>query len=67
VREGSRRPLPDGLAIERKWFLAAASRPASQRAMRAYVERVDAGGAPWSDDDALRPWREGTAVDLTSE
>jgi enoyl-CoA hydratase len=67
VREGSRRSLLDGLAIERKWFLAAASRPASQRAMRAYVERVEAGGAPWSDDDALRPWREGTVVDLTSD
>jgi enoyl-CoA hydratase/carnithine racemase len=67
VREGSRRSLPDGLALERKWFLAAASKPASQRAMRAYVERVEAGGAPWSDDDALRPWREGTVVDLTSE
>jgi enoyl-CoA hydratase/carnithine racemase len=67
VREGSRRSLPEGLAIERKWFLAAASRPASQRAMRAYVERVEAGGVPWSDDDARRPWREGTVVDLTSE
>jgi enoyl-CoA hydratase len=67
VREGSAMPLSAGLAIERKWFLAAASRPASQRAMRAYVERVEAGGAPWSDDDARRPWGEGTIVDLTAE
>ncbi|MGH2994448.1 MAG: enoyl-CoA hydratase/isomerase family protein [Solirubrobacterales bacterium] len=67
VREGSRRPLPEGLAVERKWFLAGASTPASQRAMRAYADAVERDGAPWADEDALRSWREGTVVDLTAE
>jgi enoyl-CoA hydratase len=67
VREGSRRSLRDGLAVERKWFLAAASMPASHRAMRAYVEGIERGGAPWADEEARKPWREGTVVDLTAD
>ena len=67
VREGSRRPLPEGLAVERKWFLAAASRPASQRAMRAYVEVIERDEAPWTSEEALKRWREGTVVDLTTD
>jgi enoyl-CoA hydratase len=67
VREGSTRSLRDGLAAERKWFLAAASGPASRRAMRAYVEGIERGGAPWADEEALEPWRDGTVVDLTAE
>lgn len=67
VREGSRRALPDGLAMERKWFLAGASTPASRRAMRAYAEAVEEDGAPWQSEDARRPWREGTVVDLTAD
>jgi enoyl-CoA hydratase len=66
VREGSARPLAEGLAVERKWFLAAGSQPASHRAMRAYVENVEQGVAPWTDDEAMKPWREGTVVDLTA-
>ncbi|MGH2963286.1 MAG: enoyl-CoA hydratase/isomerase family protein [Solirubrobacterales bacterium] len=66
VREGSRMPLPDGLAVERKWFLAGASTPASHRAMRAYVDAIERDGAPWADEEARRPWREGTMVDLTA-
>jgi enoyl-CoA hydratase len=67
VREGSRRALPDGLAMERKWFLAGASTPASRRAMRAYAEAVEEDGVPWQSEDARRPWREGTVVDLTAD
>ena len=67
VREGSRRALPDGLAMERKWFLAGASTPASRRAMRAYAEAVEEDGAPWQSEDARQPWREGTVVDLTAD
>jgi enoyl-CoA hydratase/carnithine racemase len=67
VREGSARPLTQGLAVERKWFLACGSRPASHRAMRTYVEQVEGEGAPWTDPEGLAPWREGTVVDLTSE
>jgi len=67
VREGSARPLPDGLAVERKWFLACGSKPASHRAMRAYVEGIEAGGAPWTNPEALESWREGTVVDLTAD
>lgn len=67
VREGSARPLPEGLAVERKWFLACGSRPASHRAMRAYVDGIEDGAAPWVDEAALAPWREGTVVDLTSD
>jgi enoyl-CoA hydratase/carnithine racemase len=66
VREGSARPLAEGLAVERKWFLAAGSQPASHRAMRAYVEGVEQGAAPWTDEEAMKPWREGTVVDLTA-
>jgi hypothetical protein len=35
--------------------------------MRAYVEQVAAGGAPWTDEAARKPWREGTVVDLTAD
>jgi enoyl-CoA hydratase len=67
VREGSTFPLPAGLAIERKWFLACGSKPASHRAMRAYVDQVEREGAPWRTPEALEPWREGTVVDLTAD
>jgi enoyl-CoA hydratase len=67
IREGSARPLTEGLAVERKWFLACGSKPASHRAMRAYVDQVEREGAPWTDAAALEPWREGTVVDLTAD
>jgi enoyl-CoA hydratase/carnithine racemase len=67
VLEGSTRPLADGLAEERKWFMASSSQPAARRAMRAYAERVRASGPPWSDDEELAAWQNGTAVNLLSE
>ena len=67
ILDGSTKPLADGLADERKWFMAATSRPASIRAMRAYTEQVRSSGAPWSSDEELAVWQDGTAVDLVSE
>lgn len=68
VLEGSSKPLPEGLAIERKWFISTASKPACQRAMRAYAEQISSEEAPaWTDPETLRPWREGTVVDLTGD
>ena len=65
VLEGASRPLPDGLALERKWFMAALSRPAARRAMRRYVEDLRSSGrAPWEDADERERWQDGTAVDL---
>jgi enoyl-CoA hydratase len=67
VLDGATRPLADGLAEERKWFMAGVSQPAARRAMRAYAERVRSSGAPWSSDEELAIWQDGTAVDLVSE
>jgi enoyl-CoA hydratase len=67
VLEGSTKPLAAGLAEERKWFMACSSRPAARRAMRAYVERVRAGGPPFSRDEQLAEWQSGTVADLLSE
>ena len=67
VLDGSTKPLAGGLAEERKWFLASSSQPAARRAMRAYAERVRTAGPPWSDDEDLAAWQNGTAVDLLSE
>jgi enoyl-CoA hydratase len=67
VLEGASKPLADGLAEERRWFLASCSRPAATRAMRAYIERIEGDGAPdFTDPGALSDWREGKVVDLTS-
>ena len=38
------KPMPDGLAEERRWFMATVSQPAARRAMRAYAERLRAAG-----------------------
>ena len=68
VYEGASRPLPQGLHVERAEFLAAASTPASRRAMKAYADQVaERGQAPLADDEVLGAWLEGTAVDLTSD
>jgi enoyl-CoA hydratase len=68
VLEGAAKPLEDGLAEERRWFLASCSRPAAARAMRAYIERIERDGAPnFTDPDTLSEWREGEVVDLTSD
>jgi enoyl-CoA hydratase/carnithine racemase len=67
VREGSVGPLSAGLALERKWFMAGVSTAAARRAMRAYAEGIERGEAPWTSEDGMRAWREGTVVDLTAE
>jgi enoyl-CoA hydratase len=68
VLAGSTRPLAAGLAVEQKWFLAACSRPAARRAMRAYLDDLERDGAPaFREPDALDPWLEGTRVDVVSE
>ena len=54
--------LEEGLAMEREGFHVAVSSAAAARALRAYVEQ----GAALADITAILPWREGTAVDLTS-
>ena len=63
--DGAGRPLRDGLALERSWFMAALSRPAARRALQRYVDELaEAGRGPWEDPSAFEPWREGTAVEL---
>lgn len=65
VLEGASRPLPDGLALERSWFMTALSRPAARLGLRRYVEEAARlGHAPWEDADVRRQWQDGTAVDL---
>ena len=65
VWEGASRPLPEGLALERRWFMAALSRPAARRALRRYDDEVKrTGRAPWEDEATREAWRDGTAVDL---
>jgi enoyl-CoA hydratase len=66
VLDGGTRPLPDGLAEERRWFMATVSQPAARRAMRAYIERLRSSGPPFADPDQLALWQDGTAVDLVS-
>ena len=68
VWEGASGPLPEGLALERKWFMAALSRPAARRALHRYVDEVHrTGRAPWEDAATREAWREGAAVDLLAE
>ena len=67
VLGGSGGSLANGLAQERKWFLASVSQPAATRAMRAYVERVRSTGPPLADEEALSSWLDGTAVDLVGD
>jgi enoyl-CoA hydratase len=66
VYEGASKPLGEGLHLERAAFLSVAARPEALRAMRAYVEQVERLGemAPWQAEEEMRPWQEGTAVDL---
>jgi len=68
VWEGASGPLDVGLALERKWFMAALSRPAARRAMRRYVREVErTGHAPWAEEAGRDAWRQGTALDLLAE
>ena len=47
VLDGGSPSLPDGLAEERRWFMATVSQPAARRAMRAYCERLRQAGPPF--------------------
>jgi enoyl-CoA hydratase/carnithine racemase len=68
VYEGATRPLDEGLAIERKWFMAASGTDASRRAMHAYADQVERDGeAPWFSREGIRPWQDGTAADLVDD
>ncbi len=67
VLDAATKPLSSGLAEERKWFVAGSSQPAARRAMRAYLEELRAAGPPFSSDEGLAKWQEGTVVDLVSE
>lgn len=68
VLEGASRPLPDGLALERKWFMAALSRPAARRGLGRYAEEMlRIGHAPWEDARERERWQDGTAVDLLAD
>jgi enoyl-CoA hydratase len=65
VYEGSRQSLEGGLALERRWFLAAVSQPAPTRAMRRYVEELERDGrGPWEQESAYKRWRDGKALEL---
>jgi enoyl-CoA hydratase/carnithine racemase len=66
VLDGGSKSMPDGLAEERRWFMATVSQPAARRAMKAYVERTRASGPPFANADGLALWQDGTAVDLVS-
>ncbi len=64
VYEGAARPLDEGLAIERKWFLAASSTPESLHAMEVFVDQVERDGeSPWASAEGLEPWQDGTATE----
>ena len=67
ILDGATKPIDQGLADERKWFMATVSQPAARRAMRAYAERVRAAGPPWANAEERSMWQDGTAVDLVSE
>lgn len=66
INVGASLPLDDGLALERSWFMAALSKPAARRAMRAYLDAFARDGrGPWERGDTFAAWGDGTAVDLT--
>jgi hypothetical protein len=68
VYEGGAKPLEQGLALERALFLSLGGRPASLRAMRAYVEELERRGEPpWRDPEVMAAWQEGTAADLSGD
>jgi enoyl-CoA hydratase/carnithine racemase len=69
VYKGATGPLEHGLHLERAGFLSTASTPASQRAMRAYLEDIDryeAAGDTVITPTKLKPWLDGTATDFTT-
>jgi enoyl-CoA hydratase len=63
VYEGSAGSLEQGLAAERKWFMSEAGREQSLKEMEAFVAEVERrGDSPWTTEEGLRPWQEGTAA-----
>ena len=51
VYEGRGRSLDSALALERRWFMAALSRPAARRALRRYDDDLRRDGrGPWEDE-----------------
>lgn len=65
IYEGRGRSLDSGLAVERGWFMAALSRPATRRALQRYVDDLGRDGrGGWEDEATFAAWREGTAVEL---
>jgi enoyl-CoA hydratase len=64
VYEGGSRPLHQGLAVERKWFMVSSAHESSKEKMAAMNRQVEADGAsPWVTAESLEPWQEGTTVD----
>jgi len=64
VYEGGSRSLAAGLHAERAGFLAAASTAAARRAMAAYAAQGERlGRPPLADDETLRSWQDGTAIE----
>jgi enoyl-CoA hydratase len=61
VYEGGSRPLPRGLAMERKWFMVSSATESSKRKMAAMARQVEAEGSPWIRPETMKPWQEGTA------
>jgi enoyl-CoA hydratase len=67
VLDAATKSLSSGLAEERKWFVAGSSQPAARRAMRAYLDQLEAAGPPFTSDEALKEWQDGTVVDLVGD
>jgi enoyl-CoA hydratase/carnithine racemase len=69
VYKGATARLESGLHIERANMLSVCSMPASQQAMRLYLEeirRYEQSGDTLLTPDKMEPWREGHAIDLVS-
>ena len=63
VYEGGSASLAQGLAVERKWFMAEAGEPESLEAMARFVDQVaEEKGSPWADPEAIRAWQRGTGA-----
>lgn len=64
---GSTAPLPAGLAVEQRWFMAGSSTPEARRGLSAYARQVEElGGAPVDDAELTEAWREGTSANLNA-
>jgi enoyl-CoA hydratase/carnithine racemase len=67
VYGGAAGSLAKGLALERKWFLASGGTDGSKRGLAAYADQIEREGPTWADPEGIRPWQEGTAVDLVDD